>query len=298
METEIEKPKSSKGLTIFLIVVILGLTAAIVVLYSKMGQQKEESAVVQEALEQQKEMLRTELTDLNGQYDGLKSNNDSMNQLIGKQQEKIKKLLGERASNAELIVKYKKELSTLREVLKSYIAQVDSLNTKNMQLVQENTEVKTNLDQARTENIKLNEEKSQLSTQVQKAKVLSAANIIVTPLNKRGKEEDNAGKTLKIKTCFVIRENATAEAGNKDVYVRITRPDGAVLAISESDVFDFQGQQIVYSAKRVVEYENKDIEVCIFWDNTQNQLMLGDYTVDIFAEGNMIGTSKFNIKKK
>ena len=296
--TEVQKPKSNKGLTIILLIIILGLGAAIVVLYSKMGQQREDSEVVTQVLEEQKEMLKQQLTDINGQYDALKTNNDSMNLLISGQKEKIKKLLNDRASNAQLIAKYKKELGTLRDVLKSYIAQVDSLNTRNQQLVQENTEVKGNLDAARTDNQKLNQEKDQLSSQVKKAKVLSAGNIIITPLNKRGKEENNASKVLKIKTDFVIRENATAEAGNKLVYIRITRPDGAVIAASETETFDFQGQNIVYSAKREIAYENKDLEVAIFWDNGSNQLVMGDYIVDIFAEGNMIGTSKFNIKKK
>ena len=221
-----------------------------------------------------------------------------MNTLIGKQQEKIKKLLTDRASNAQLIVKYKKELSTLRDVLKSYIAQVDSLNTRNQALVTENTQVKTNLDQARTDNSKLSQEKDQLNSQVKKAKVLSASNIVVTPLNKKGKDEEKVSKTLKLKVCFVLRENSMAEPGNKDVYIRITRPDGAVIAYSDADMFDFQGQKIVYSAKRQADYENKDLEVCIFWDNNNNQLVLGDYTVDVFAEGNMIGTTKFTMKKK
>lgn len=93
-----------------------------------------------------------------------------------------------------------------------------------------------------------------------------------------------------------MRENSIAKAGTKDVFIRITRPDGNVIAYSQTDVFDFQGQQVVYSAKRQVEYENKDIDVCIYWDNNK-QLILGEYTVDIFTDGNMIGTTKFTIKK-
>lgn len=289
--------KSNKGLTILLIILVIILGAVVVVLVSKMNQQRSESAEVQQVLEGEKQSLSKELKDLIGEYDALKTNNDSMNQRIGEQQEKIKKLLTLQASNIDLIRKYKKELSTLRDVLKSYIVQVDSLNTRNQQLVQENVQVKTNLEQARTENIKVNQEKTELSSKVQKAAVITTSNIVVSPLNKRGKIENNASKVLKLKVCFTMRENAIAEAGPRDVYIRITRPDNAVIAYSQSDVFNFQGQDIVYSAKRQIEYEKKDIDVCIFWDNN-NQLVLGDYTVDIFTDGNMIGTSKFNIKKK
>ncbi|NJK95487.1 MAG: hypothetical protein HC905_11790 [Bacteroidales bacterium] len=68
-----------------------------------------------------------------------------------------------------------------------------------------------------------------------------------------------------------------------------------VLAYSEGDVFSFQGENIVYSAKRQIEYENKDLDVCIFWDNN-DKLITGTYTVDIFTDGVLIGTTKFNIK--
>ncbi|NJK95488.1 MAG: hypothetical protein HC905_11795 [Bacteroidales bacterium] len=54
---------------------------------------------------------------------------------------------------------YEKELKTLRDVLKSYIAQVDSLTTQNQQLIKENTDVRGKLDYARDENVKLSAEK-------------------------------------------------------------------------------------------------------------------------------------------
>lgn len=289
-------PKSNKGLVILLFIIIAVLIAAIVVIYTKSSQKITEQSEVQQIIEDQKTSLQKELTDMIGEYDALKSDNDSMNKMISGQQEKIKRLLSERANNITLITKYKKELGTLREVLKSYIAQVDSLNTRNQQLVQENVQVKTNLEQARNENTKISQEKEQLSSQVQKASVITTSNIVVTPLNKRGKDENKLKNMMKLKVCFTMRENSIAKAGTKDVFIRITRPDGNVIAYSQTDVFDFQGQQVVYSAKRQVEYENKDIDVCIYWDNNK-QLILGEYTVDIFTDGNMIGTTKFTIKK-
>jgi TolA-binding protein len=220
-----------------------------------------------------------------------------MNHLITGQQEKIKRLLTLQASNVELISKYKKELGTLREVLKSYIAQVDSLNTRNQQLVQENTQITTKLDQARADNVEKSGKIDELSSQVQKGAILTTSNISAITLNKRGKEENNAGKTTKVKVCFTIRENKLTKPGTKDVYIRIMGPSGAVIAYSETDLFDFEGQQIVYSAKRQIEYENKDIDVCIFWDNN-NQLAVAKYTVDVFADTHLIGTTNFELKKK
>lgn len=289
--------KTFKGLTVLLVILVLALGATIVVLFTKMNDQKEQFSDVQELLEGEKSSLQKELNGLIGEYDNLKTNNDSLNKQITTQQEKIKKLLQYQASNVELISKYKKELVTLREVLKSYIAQVDSLNTRNQQLVQENTEVKTKLDQARNENLEKTTQIDELSSQVEKGSIIATSNLSVIPINKRAKEEDNAAKIMKVKVCFTMRENKLAKAGAKDVFVRIMSPDGAVIAYSDADLFDFEGQQIVYSARRQVEYENKDLDVCIFWDNN-NQLTVATYTVDIFTDGHLIGSGSFTIKKK
>lgn len=289
--------KTFKGLTVLLVILVLALGATIIVLFTKMNDQKEQYADVQELLESEKTSLQKELNGLIGEYDNLKTNNDSLNKQLTGQQEKIKKLLQYQASNVELISKYKKELVTLREVLKSYIAQVDSLNTRNQQLVQENTEVKTKLDQARTESLEKTTQIDELSSQVEKGSIIATSNLSIIPLNKRSKEEDNAEKILKVKVCFTMRENKLAKAGTKDVFIRIMRPDGAVIAYSDADLFDFEGQQIVYSARRQVEYENKDLDVCIFWDNN-NQIAVATYTVDIFTDGHLIGSGSFTVKKK
>lgn len=296
-EVENQKPKSNNGLSILLFIIILILGAVIVYFVSELNKKKQESAETQKILEDQKQSLSNELKGLIVTYDSLKTNNDSINHQMSLQQDKIKKLLNLHASDAETIRKYQKELGTLREVLKSYIAQVDSLNTRNQELISENTEVKTHLEQARNENAKITKEKTELSTQVQKASVITTSNIIISPLNKRGKDETRVSRILKLKVCFTMRENSIATAGQKDVYIRITSADGSVIAYSETDVFTFQDQQIVYSAKRQVDYENKDLDVCIYWDNN-NKLALGDYNVDIFTDGNLIGTSKFTLKRK
>ncbi|HEX3009124.1 MAG TPA: hypothetical protein VHO90_16090 [Bacteroidales bacterium] len=297
MENSFEnKPKSGKGLTILLTIIALILLSAVVVLFYRLNDTKKQATETEQYLETQKKSLTNELQDLIGEYDALKTNNDTLNQKLTEQQDKIKKLLNVQASSIQKIRLYEKELKTLRDVLKSYIAQVDSLTTKNQQLIQENVDVKSRLDVARDENVKLSTEKDDLSSKVQKAAVITTSNIAVTPLNKRGKDEDKSTRITKLRVCFTLRENAIAPAGSKEVYIRITRPDEMVLAYSESDVFEFQGQQIVYSAKRQVEYENKDLDVCVFWDSNAT-LIVGTYTVDIFTDGALIGTSKFTIKK-
>jgi FtsZ-binding cell division protein ZapB len=288
-------PTPSRKLTIVLTIMVVCLAAALGLLYMKYTKEQTDNAIVQEALEEQKQSLTNELKDMMSEYEGLKSDNDSLNNKIDKQQDRIKNLLAINANNLEKIKLYKKELSTLRDIMKSYIVQIDSLNTRNQKLITENTEVKSALDEARKSNEDLNKEKQDMSSKLEVATLLNAKSITVSPLNRRGKDTEKAVRVSKIKTSFTIRENPLAPAGEKIVYLRITTPEEQVLATSEQDVFEYDSKQIVFTAKRSVTYENKDLDVIIYWDNA-GQLNPGNYNVDLFCDKKLIGSSTFVLK--
>ncbi len=52
----------------------------------------------------------------------------------------------------------------------------------------------------------------------------------------------------------------------------------------------------MYSAKRPIEYNNENIDVCIYWQNN-GDLLPGEYDVYIFADGKEIGTTTFALKE-
>lgn len=281
-----------------LVVLVILLAIAVVILGYKyftesrqLGQTTEEKAI----LEDVKSDLEKQLRDMIVEYDSLKTTNDSVNGLLVKEQDKITNLLRMQATAAEKIRKYQGELETLRKVMRSYIVQIDSLNTRNRELTAENIQVKEQLTTAETEKVALSKEKEILNTQVQLAKVLSAKSIVAQPLNKSDKANNKVSKVAKIKVCFTVRENAVAEAGTKDVYMRIIRPDEVVLPAGSGETFEFNGEQVVYSAKRQLEFENKDIDMCIFWDKNAD-LIAGNYTVVLYAENYEIGSTTFTLK--
>ncbi len=296
--TNTYQKQPDKKPSVVLVVLVIVLSIAVLVLgyqyYSKsknLGQTTEEKAI----LEDVKSDLEKQLRDMIVEYDSLKTNNDSVNGLIGVQQDRIKKLLRMQASDADKIRKYQEEMETLRKVMRSYIIQIDSLNTTNRALTEENMQVHEKLSNAETQNQNLSKEKEILNTRVELAKVLSAKNIVVEPQNKSGKENNRVNKVTKIKVCFTIRENSVAEAGTKDVFMRVVRPDEVVLPAGNGETFDFKGEQVVYSAKRQLEYENKDIDMCIFWDKNAD-LIAGTYTVVLYSEGYEIGSATFTLK--
>jgi hypothetical protein len=292
-----QKQPEKKPSTALVVLVILLSIAVIILGYkfftksNQLGQTTEEKAI----LEDVKSDLEKQLRDMIVEYDSLKTTNDSVNGLLDNEQGKIKNLLRMQATDAEKIRKYQGELETLRKVMRSYIVQIDSLNTRNRELTTENVQVKEQLTTVETKNVELSKEREILNTQVQLAKVLSAKNIMATPLNKSDRENSKMSKVAKVKVCFTIRENSVSEAGTKDIYMRIIRPDEVVLPSGSGETFAFNGEQVIFSAKRQLEYENKDIDMCIFWDKNAD-LIAGNYTVILYAENYEIGSATFTLK--
>ncbi|MBN2669075.1 MAG: hypothetical protein JXR60_07585 [Bacteroidales bacterium] len=246
----------------------------------------------------EKEEVTNELKELIVQYEDLKTDNEDLNSKLSQEQQHIETLLEElkkvKADNRWQIHKYKKELSTLREIMKNYIYQIDSLNTLNVNLRQENQTVSAENQRISSKNKELEELTTNLSTTVEKASVLRAINIVPMALKSKGKETNRSNKVEKIRVCFTITENAVAKSGPQMVYLRILNPQNAVLSGNINTV-NFGETVISYSDKREIEYDNKDLDVCIYWAKSEN-LPEGEYKVELISEGNLIGTSAFYLK--
>ncbi|PKQ64643.1 hypothetical protein [Labilibaculum manganireducens] len=243
--------------------------------------------------------LENELKLLSQDYDSLQTSNDTLNVQLKMEQEKINELLDRmkvfRNNSYFEINKYKKELGTLKGVLRDYIVQIDSLNTRNQLLTAENVRVKKQIDWVKDRNTKLEESTETMKEVISKAATLSLVDLACSPINRKGKEVKKISKTEKLVTNFTIQKNVTASTGVKALFVRITRPDEVVLGNPENLLFDFENTKLSYSATREIDYEGEQLDVAVFWDN-DGSLIEGEYKVDVFAEGNHIGTAKFLLK--
>ena len=127
------------------------------------------------------------------------------------------------------------------------------------------------------------------------ASVLNATNIAVVALrNEKGRETDRYDKAIRLRTCFTLRENPILEAGPKIIYMRISRPDDVILTAGVN-YFEFEGEQTLYTASRQVSYENVDVDMCIYWQN-DGQLVPGQYSLVLYADGYVIGSTSFALK--
>ncbi len=292
--TNIEKntEKKAGGLKriLFVIAAVLGaILVAMVVLYFV---QRHNMIEMETLLTEQKDSLTYELIELKYSYDTLRSNNDTLNARLDEERQKIERLLAINASNVQTIRTYQKEITTMREIMKSYIVQIDSLNTRNQLLIAENTEIKQQMRRVEQTNVELSQVKDELSSKVEKASVIKARDIYPITLNKKRKETDRLSRFVKLEVQFILNENAIAEPGKKTVFMRVTRPDGLVITASPDNLFDFEGEKMIYTESRTVEYLNADVEMSIFVDNN-GDFIDGTYTVDLYLEENKIGTSSF-----
>jgi len=303
--SEIEKPIMSsskkKSDLIYFVVIIVLLISNIFFAYKFYTMRKEKVFVEVELKDTntEKASLEKEYTDMLAQYEALQTDNKQISGELDQEKMKIKEMLDEiknlKNANYYQISQYKKELGTLRDIMRNYIVQIDSLNTRNKILAEENKQVKTDYQKVKNEKDVLTQKTEDLSQKVNVASTLRAININPLPVNEKGKEMTKAKRVVKIKVCFTLTENAIAKNGTRIVYLRIARPDKEILPNSANDMFEFEGNQILYSARREIDYQNKDVDMCVYWTNN-GDLPEGVYTVDLFSEGKIIGTTTFALK--
>ena len=288
-----QEPRKKVPMYLIAIVITLAVVAILlaITLYTSNRKNTENRILI----ENEKHKLEGELNDLIVEYDSLKMQTDSLTDQLGAEQDKIRQLLKRDASNATKIRMYQRELETLRKVMRSYIVQIDSLNTRNQELTAENIQVRGELQQMSTNFEQVSKQRDELTSTVKLAQKLNAKNVIVIGLNENSKEKDRAKKIAKLKTCFTVLENNVADAGSKTIYLRLIRPDESVLPSPDNGMFEAQGETLEYSARRELEYENADIDMCIFWD-VNEELMSGTYFAILYAEGYEIGSGSFALK--
>ncbi|MBR5748310.1 MAG: hypothetical protein IKY01_05930 [Prevotella sp.] len=288
-----------KILLILLILVILALMGGLAYLFKNLEEQKQVNRDMQELAELDKQEMENEYERFALQYSEMKTqiNNDSIVEQLTQEQMKTQKLLEElkkvKADDAREITRLKKELATVREVLRSYIIQVDSLNRLNESLKQENSRVNAVLEERNSQIAGLSSEKASLSEKVAIAAQLDATNISLSLLNKRDKPTKKLKDTKKMQVNFTITKNVTASNGNRTVYVRIQNPGGNTLSGGGS--FAYENRNLEYSMKKTIEYTGEEVSVATFW-NVSQMLEGGQYRVSIFADGNMIGSRTFNFE--
>lgn len=285
--------------TLLIIAVSVLVIAMIGITYLLFSEKQANRELIQE-FQLDKQDLESEYSRFVLQYDELKMtvSNDSLAELLGQEQVKTQRLLEElrtvKSSNATEIRRLKNELATLRKVMVGYINQIDSLNKLTAEQKVVIAQVTQKYNDASRQVSNLSEEKKNLNKKVTLAAQLDATNIWVEPRNKRGKSAKKVKDVVKLAIGFTVVKNITAENGERTLYIRITKPDNDVLTKSASNTFPYENRSLVYSIKKYIEYRGEEIPLTVFWD-VEEFLYAGNYRVEIFADGTMIGSQRFTL---
>ena len=288
-----------KNIIILAVVAAVVVAAVIVLLSLKLHQAHQENEEMTQLFEIEKEEMENEYSTFATQYDEMQVmiSNDSLQVQLEREKEKTQRLLEElrntKATDAAEITRLKKELATVRKVMRSYIVQIDSLNQANEKLHNENRQVKRQYAAATQQISTLQEEAKNLSDKVTLASQLDATGFSVSAKSKRGKVTTHVKDVTQIALSFTIVKNITAQTGEKTLYVRILKPDGEALT-KDGKTFPYQNRKLEYSIRKIIEYTGEEQAVTVYWD-VEEFLPAGTFTAYVFADGVMIGEKSFTL---
>ncbi|MBP3482668.1 MAG: hypothetical protein J6K28_04665 [Alistipes sp.] len=287
-ETDVRKSLRGYKIVIVILAVIL---AALSVLYYNINRQQQRDY---EFLKIDRDSIQNNLSRLIDEYDGLQYQNDTIAARLVEANEVMEQLKRERRWNYAKIKEYEKEVGTLRTVMKTYLRQIDSLNNLNKKLIDENISYRKEISSANLRAEIAEEKATELHNKVQQGSVVRARDIAMAALNQKGKIVSRVRTASTLRVDFTLSANELAEAGNREVYVRITAPDGYVLTTEATPTFEFEGGRLNYSASREVEYQNEDLDVSVFYNGSG--FTAGTYLIQLYSGGYLIGNAEIAIR--
>lgn len=266
----------------------------------KLEDKEKELAELRQLAELDKKEMENQYAEFATQYGELKKSvkDDSLVAKLNAEQERAESLLKElqnvKANSSAEILRLKRELATVRAVLRDYIRQVDSLQQLNQTLIGERDQARAEANRTREENNTIHAQNSALNEKVAIAAQLNATGVSVSPLKKNGKAAKKSKDVTRFAVSFTITRNVTANAGNRTVYVRLLKPNQQVAGQSGS--FHYENKSIGFSASRTIEYNGQEQHITVYVPVSE-YLGAGTYSAYIFADGQMIGSGSTNMDK-
>lgn len=317
-----ETPKKSNGA--FIIIILLLLLSLAVMAYKFSGKKADlnkcanENTALKADMMGMNEMmsgyvgnmsndLKSDFQNMLKTYDALIEKDQSKADSLNMQKEKILSLLKDLDNSkrngrltARKIAQLNRENATLRNIMKSYVVQIDSLNTLNVKLHSDLDQTTTELTSTKSERDNYKHEAEVNADQVKKGSKLQAFNFnsigLRMKLNNTTEETNKAKNCIQIKSSFTISENPIATAGSKTVYMQIIDPEGKTLQSRASNNLASEQGSIPYSDKKEIDYQNQQIDLSIFYDLQNGDAMKGNYKVKIYCDGQLIGSDSFTLK--
>jgi hypothetical protein len=208
---------------------------------------------------------------------------------------------------ARLTYLLKKEKYASQDMIDALNGKLSDLNKQLLALKEENVRLRDNNDSLLSVNQGLYGENTKLSLEGTRLKNLaarlSASEIKVEPIKNQfltGKETTTvkASRVKGFKINFSVAENKIAEPGDRDVFVKVTGPEGLTLNNEgQGGVVELaDGKSAKYSYKTKIIFENNTLESPdIVWQPNK-KLTPGKYVVQLFTEGYLMGSAGITLR--
>lgn len=250
-------------------------------------------------LNAEKEDLTQQMIALKGDYESLSSEYDTINSQLDSSKEEINQLIERiqktEATNRYKMRQYEKELGTLRSIMRNYIVQIDSLNTLNHKLTAEAASARREAAQSRSENAELKGKVQEMSGQLATGSVIKARGMAIAAYNSSDKVTDRSSRVVRLLASVGLVENDLAPKGPVRVYLRVKDPEGILLTNSTQTSFNFNGQPMVASASREVDYQGKEVDLSIYL-NEISAYQPGIYTVEFYTTQAFLGKTELLLR--
>ncbi len=306
MNDKMKNPKYLRWGILALATLLVIIIAAFILTTKSINDKAEEAALANEQLQLTNEQLQlaNEYQALNVEFQQYENQsqllaNDSLVTKYAAAKSKVEKLLqelnSEKKKSAQHIKKLQDEIGTLKNILRHYVAQIDSLGKENAGLRAENAEIKQRNQQLSNRVATESKRNEILSERMTLAEKLNVTGVTLNALKKNGKIEKNVTKAKQLEVTFTIPQNNSTPVGEKTIYLRITNPEGALLGAGGT--FNFEGASLQCTARKTIEYAGEEIGgLRIYWD-VNATLTPGDYTVELFADNFRLISRRFTLRK-
>ncbi|WP_400076282.1 hypothetical protein [Winogradskyella sp. R77965] len=256
----------------------------------------------EEFLKQEKSLIENELSEMLTSYDELSEDYSFMDRQLLEAKLETKNALDSLKllkGDLSIITKFKDQLIVLKSKSKVLLSTIDSLNTVNSKLENEKRYALNSLKKKTVAINNLEETNDLLNKTIHNAAILKAVNLNAQAYKLRsGKKRytERAKRANTIDVCITLTENPLTEKGRKDVYVQIVNPEGNV--VSDKGEVVFGNSSLIYSKKEVVNYNNKNLEICttIKADKEDQPFVKGYYFVNVFHENIKLGSTSIKLK--
>lgn len=300
-----QKEKSNNRLWIIIaIVLFLGNATFIALWLTERGRANSE-VIIKEQVTLDRDNVKSDLLELQEEYATLQTNDKAMQVELEAKRAEIAQLLEQaekHKDDAYLIAKLRKEVTTLRKIMKHYIVEIDSLNTLNKTIIAEKDKVSADLNAEKGITSKLSKDKDDLQNTVNMGSILKASQPVAQGIKvksggKKEVETERASRADKIKVSFILGENKIAKKGDRTVYVRIVSPDGKEITKSpdSGNMFSFNGSKGYFAGKEDIDYANEELPVTVYCESPA-EFVPGKYMITIGCDNVIIGETTLTLK--